>query len=109
MAEEKTAPKKAKKETKKAEKTPVVDPWTILQYPLLTEKSISEIEKENKLVFIVNRKSSKKQIKWAVERALEVKIEKINTAIDQQGRKKAWVKLAKEFKAVDIATRFGML
>ena len=85
------------------------DPWSILQYPLLTEKSIGKIEKENKIAFIVDRRANKKEIKWAIEKALEVKVEKINTEIDQKGRKKAWVKLAKGFNATDIATRFGML
>ena len=96
-------------EEKKMEKYPAVDPWTIIQYPLFTEKSIGRIEKENKLIFIVNRTSNKKQIRWAIEKALEVKIDKVWTMIDQKGRKKAWVKLAKGYNATDIATRFGML
>ena len=87
----------------------MADPWKVVQYPLLVEKTISMIEKENKLVFIVRRGSSKKQIKWSIEKLLEVKIENINTLIDRKGRKKAIVKLAKEFSATDIATRFGML
>ncbi|MBR9682398.1 MAG: 50S ribosomal protein L23 [Candidatus Aenigmarchaeota archaeon] len=90
-------------------KRPLVDPWTIILQPYLTEKSIGKIETENKLVFIVNRKSTKKNIKWAVQKALDVKVEKIQTTIDQKGRKKAWIKLAKGFSASDIATRFGML
>ena len=61
------------------------------------------------MVFIVNRRANKKQIKWAVEKVLEVKVESINTMIDQKGRKKAWVRLSKDFSASDIATKFGML
>lgn len=90
-------------------KKPFTDPWKIILQPYLTEKSISKIEIENKLVFIVKRTSTKKNIKWAVERALEVKVDNIKTSIDQKGRKKAWIKLAKGFNAADIATRFGML
>ncbi|MBN2202605.1 MAG: 50S ribosomal protein L23 [Candidatus Aenigmarchaeota archaeon] len=86
-----------------------MDPWTILQYPLLTEKSISRIETENKLVFIVDRKSNKKQVKWATEKAFNVKVIEVRTLIDRKGRKKAWVQLAKEYQAADIATRLGML
>lgn len=91
------------------ERTMTVDPWTILSYPLLTEKSIGRIETENKLVFIVNRKSSKKQIKWATEKAFSVKVTGVQTLIDRKGRKKAWVQLSKEYPAADIATRLGML
>lgn len=94
---------------KKEEKMPVVDPWTILLYPLLTEKSIGRIETENKLVFIVKRKSNKKQIKWATERAFNVKVMDVKTLIDRKGRKKAWIQLAKEYPAAEIATRLGML
>ena len=85
------------------------DPWEIILQPYLTEKSIGKIEAENKLVFIVNRKSNKKQIQWAVEKALDVKVDEVTSLIDQKGRKKAWVKLAKGYSAGDIATRFGML
>jgi ribosomal protein uL23 len=93
----------------KAERQLLVDPWDILLHPLLTEKAIGKIEKENKLVFIVNMDSSKKQIEWAMEKAFDVKVDKVSTMIDRKGRKKAWIKLSKEFSAADIATRLGML
>lgn len=98
-----------KSKQKKDERAPLVDPWSILLHPLLTEKAIGKIESENKLIFIVNRKSDKKQIKWATERAFSVKVDNVSTLIDRKGRKKAWVKLSKEFSASDIATRLGML
>lgn len=93
----------------KEKKTFIADPWKTINYPLLSEKAIGKIETENKLVFIVDRKSTKKQIKWAVEKALEVKVDSVKTMITQKGKKKAWVKLTKDFSAGDIATRFGML
>jgi len=97
-------------EKKKEEKMILlVDPWKILLYPLLTEKTIGKIETENKLVFIVDRKSNKRQIKWATEKALSVKVDSVNTMIDRKGRKKAWIKLSKEYPASEIATRLGML
>ena len=85
------------------------DPFKVLKYPLLTEKGVSVIEKENKIVFIVDRRANKKQIKKAFERLFEVKVEKVNTVIDRKGRKKAYIKLAKEYKASDIATRLGIV
>ena len=94
---------------KKDEKKLLVDPWSILLNPLLTEKAIGKIESENKLIFIVNRKSSKRQIKWATEKAFSVKVDGVRTMIDRKGRKKAWIKLSKEYSASDIATRLGML
>jgi large subunit ribosomal protein L23 len=86
-----------------------VDAWSIIIHPLLTEKSIAVVESQNKLTFNVRPNSTKKQIKWAIENALAVKVGSVNTLIDRQGRKRATVTLAKGFKAADIATRFGML
>lgn len=103
------AEKKAKKVEEKMAKAPSVEPWQILQYPLLTEKSVGRVETENKLVFVVRRDSNKKQIKWAAEHALGVKVASVCTTIDQKGRKKAVIKLTKDFPAMDVAMRFGML
>ncbi|MEM5882723.1 MAG: 50S ribosomal protein L23 [Candidatus Aenigmatarchaeota archaeon] len=86
-----------------------MDPYKILRYPYLTEKSISLVEKENKIVFIVDRKATKKQIKEAFEKLFEVKVEKINTEITLKGEKKAYIKLKPEYKAIDVATKLGMV
>lgn len=86
-----------------------MDPFEILKHPYLTEKSISLVEKENKIVFIVNRKANKKEIKEAFEKLFEVKVESVNTQIMPNGEKKAIIKLKPEFKASDIATKLGMV
>jgi len=97
------------KKVVKKDRPLLVDPWSIVVTPLLTEKAIGMIEREGKLVFIVNRKSTKPQIRWAVEKVIETKISSVQTLIDRKGRKKAFVKLVDKAKATDIATRFGML
>ena len=84
-----------------------MDPYKVLSYAYLTEKSIGFVEKENKLVFVVNRKSNKKQIKQAVEKAFEVKVAKINTQI-KGGEKRAYIKLKPESKAIDVAVKLGL-
>lgn len=86
-----------------------MDPFKIIRYPHMSEKSVSLIERENKIVFIVNRKATKKQIKEAVEKLFEVKVDKINTEITFKGEKKAYVKLRPEYKALDVATKLGMV
>jgi large subunit ribosomal protein L23 len=85
------------------------DPFDVIKYPLLTEKAVSLIETQNKIVFIVDRRANKKQIAKAVEKLFEVKVEDVKTLIDRKGRKKAYVKLAPEYKATDLATRLGMI
>ncbi len=86
-----------------------MDVYKILRYPYLTEKSISLVEKENKIVFIVDRKAKKKEIKEAFEKLFEVKVESVNTQIMPTGEKKAIIKLKPEFKASDIAAKLGMV
>ena len=98
-----------KKEKKKIEAAPLVDPWTILQYPHLTEKSIGLVEGRNTLVFIVDSRVTKPQVKWAIERAFDVSVRSVNILNDQKNRKKAFVKLVPENNALDIATRLGMI
>ncbi len=86
-----------------------MDPYKIIIRPVITEKAIDKIEKENTLVFIVDIKATKHMIKRAVEEIFKVKVVKVNTLITPQGEKKAYVKLAKEYSAVDIASRLGIL
>lgn len=84
-----------------------MDPYKILSYAYLTEKAVGLVEKENKLVFIVNRKADKRQIKEAIEKAFDVKVAKVNTQI-KGGEKKAYVKLKPESKAIDVAVKLGL-
>lgn len=86
-----------------------MDPYRILRYSHMTEKSVALIEKENKIVFIVNRKSDKKQIKDAVEKVFEVKVDKVNTLITSSGEKKAFVKIKSPAKAIDVAVKLGIV
>ena len=78
--------------------------YGIVKFPLITEKSIRLNERENKIIFIVDKKSNKNDIKNAVERIFNVRVVKINTTILQNGRKKAFVRLANENPARDIIT-----
>lgn len=102
MAEKKES-KKMKEETKER------DPWKVLMYPQLAEKSMNMVELENKLVFIVNKNAKKEQIKEAVEKQFNVRVIKINVEITRKGEKKAYVKLHPDDSAADIASRMGML
>ncbi|OYT42588.1 MAG: 50S ribosomal protein L23 [Candidatus Aenigmarchaeota archaeon ex4484_224] len=86
------------------------DPFKILKYPIVTEKTILMIDRDNKITFAVDRKASKKEIKEAFEKLFEVKVEKVNTLIDmKRGIKKAYIKLKKEFSARDVATKLGIV
>jgi len=86
-----------------------LDPYDTILYPIMTEVTSRILETENKLVFIVNVKATKADVKRAVEELYEVAVEKVNLAITPKGEKKAFVKLHPEYKAVDVAIKLGIL
>ena len=54
---------------------------TILIKPLITEKSEMISEKENKACFVVHRRANKIEIKNAIEKAYNVSVVSVNTAV----------------------------
>lgn len=81
----------------------------VIQYPLISEDTVTLIEKENKITFIVSRKAGKNDVKRAVEELYEADVDTVNTLITMDGRKKAYVKFKPEFKAADLAVKLGIL
>jgi large subunit ribosomal protein L23 len=86
-----------------------MDPYSVILYPLMTEAASLMVEKENKLVFIVDLKANKIDVKRAVEQLYEVKVNDVNIQITHTGEKKAFVRLNPDFKAADIAIKLGIL
>jgi large subunit ribosomal protein L23 len=87
----------------------VKDPQKVLLNPLATEKAVRVIESENKLIFSVAHDATKKDVKHAVEVLYEVKVMKVNLERTPRGRKCAYVKLAPEFSAEELAMKLGMV
>ena len=81
----------------------------VIKYPMMTERSVNMIENENKLVFIVDRRANKDDIKAAVKELYEVEATTVNTLITTKGEKKAFVKLSDDHDASDVAIRLGIL
>jgi large subunit ribosomal protein L23 len=86
-----------------------MDVTEIINFPLMTESASLMVEKDNKLIFIVNRNAGKADVKRAVEILYEVKVKKVNLLITPQGVKKAFVKLTPEYRASDVAIKLGIL
>ncbi|MFO7796001.1 MAG: 50S ribosomal protein L23 [Promethearchaeati archaeon] len=82
--------------------------YKIIKRPLITEKTFDLIERENKLVLIVDKLSNKSQIKRAIEKIYNVKVLKVNTLITPKGQKKAFIKLHPDYSAQDIAIDLGI-
>ena len=86
-----------------------MDPFNIIKNPLSTEKSIRLMEAENTLVFVVQKKANKDQIKKAIEALFKVKVRRVNTLVTPEGKKRAYVKFSPDTPAVDIATQLGLM
>ncbi|HLC99134.1 MAG TPA: 50S ribosomal protein L23 [Candidatus Nanoarchaeia archaeon] len=86
-----------------------MEPHKVIKYPLSTEKSIRLMESENKLIFVVDMNSDKKDIKDAVEKLFKAKVEKVNVLVSSGGQKRAYVKFADESPAIDVATQLGLM
>jgi len=81
----------------------------IIKYPVSTEKNIRIMEAENKLIFVVNKKANKLEIKRSLEKMFNIKVLKVNTLIDHTGKKKAFIKLDSKTPAIDLATKLGIM
>ncbi|EXJ79978.1 large subunit ribosomal protein L23Ae [Capronia epimyces CBS 606.96] len=82
---------------------PRLDHHKIIVHPLNTESAMKKIEEHNTLVFIVDVKANKRQIKEALKKLYDVDTVKINTLIRPDGKKKAFARLTTDVDALDIA------
>ncbi|KAI9704679.1 MAG: 60S ribosomal protein L25 [Bogoriella megaspora] len=82
---------------------PRLDEHKIIIHPLNTESAMKKIEENNTLVFVVDVKANKQQIKMALKKLYDVDTVKINTLIRPDGRKKAFARLTPDVDALDIA------
>uniref|UniRef100_A0A6U3U266 Large ribosomal subunit protein uL23 N-terminal domain-containing protein n=1 Tax=Ditylum brightwellii TaxID=49249 RepID=A0A6U3U266_9STRA len=101
--------RKPKYASKSTPKKNTMDKYSIIKYPLTTESSMKLIEDSNTLVFIVDIKANKRQIKAAVKDLYNIECEKVNTLITPRGLKKSYVRLSKDFDALDVANRVGVI
>lgn len=66
---------------KSAPRTNKLDHYAIIKHPLTTESAMKKIEDNNTLVFIVDMRANKPQIKAAVKKLYEIDASKVNTLI----------------------------
>lgn len=88
---------------------PRLDKYSIIHHPLTTESAMKKIEDNNTLVFIVNIKANKPQVKSAVKKLYDIDVAKVNTLIRPDGQKKAYVRLAPDYDALDVANKIGII
>lgn len=76
--------------------------------PLMTEKAVMMIERDNIISFEVSMTKTKGDIKKEVEELLNAKVDKIRTLI-KKNKKYAYVKLKGDVLAIDVATKLGLM
>lgn len=86
------------------------DPRDIIVAPVVSEKTYSLMD-EGKYTFIVDQKSSKPEIKQAIESIFDVKVAKVNT-LNRQGKRRrtrsGWGK-RKDTKRAIVALKDGSI
>ncbi|AYK15569.1 MAG: 50S ribosomal protein L23 [Methanosarcina flavescens] len=79
-----------------------------INYPFVTEKAMMLLD-ENKLQFIVDPRSNKKQIAEDVEKLYGFKVKSVRTMTTMKGTKKAVLTFEDPESAHEIATRIGLM
>ncbi len=64
-----------------------MEPYQIIKRPLITEKGMRQHEESHTVVFRVDPRANKVQIKHAVETLFQVTVTKVNT-LNMQGKKR---------------------
>jgi len=102
-------PRVPKYQRKSVLHAPRMDEYRIIVSPLNTESAMKKIEEHNTLVFLVDIKANKRQIKDAVKKLWDVQAAKVNTLIRPDGKKKAYVRLTSDHDALDVANKIGFI
>jgi len=85
------------------------DAFRVIKHPLTTESAMKKIEDTNTLVFIVDRRATKIRVKQAVKKLYNIDVARVNTLIRPDGEKKAYVKLAPDCDALEVANKIGII
>lgn len=84
-----------------------MNPYDIVLHPVVTEKTMFNMDNNNTLEFLVKIDASKPEIKRAIEELFTVKVYKVTTRITKDG-KRAVVRFPEDVSAEDIGTRIGV-
>lgn len=86
-----------------------LDQYQVLMYPIVTESAMKNMIENNTLVFLVDVRSDKTNIKDAFEMICKIRTTKVNTLTTFRGTKKAFIKLGPDYNAIDVAKKFKFI
>lgn len=86
-----------------------LDQYQVLMSPLVTESAMKNMIENNTLVFLVDVRSDKANIKNVFEMICKIRTTKVNTLTTFRGTKKAFIKLGPDYNAIDVAKKFKFI
>ena len=82
---------------------------SVLMYPIATEKALNMVETQNTITYVVDLRADKKKIKGEFEKVFNVKVARVNIAIEPYNEKRAYIRLEKESSAPDVAKKLKLV
>ena len=86
-----------------------LDLYAIIKFPLTTESALNKREDNSTPVFIVEVKANEHQIDQDVKKLYDIDVAKVNTLLRPDGEKKAYVHLAPDYDALDVANKIEII
>ena len=80
----------------------------IIKDVLRTEKAVQQASMNKTIVFVVDMKATKPEIKREIENLFNVKVKKIRTHINFKGQKLAYVRFADEVNVEELASNLNV-
>ncbi len=80
-----------------------------LMYPIATEKALNMVDKDNIILYVVDSRCTKTDVKKEFEQTFGVKVKSINTSLTMRNVKKAYIRIDPKFKASDIARKLKLV
>ena len=81
----------------------------VLLEPVISDKNMTGMEKRNTLTFIVCPQANKATIRAAFKKRFGLKVRKVNTMHTPKGLKKAFIRLGNDAKALELASKIGII
>jgi large subunit ribosomal protein L23Ae len=109
-AKAKVAPKTSKPRYEHTAVTPVSEKrneFKIIRGSVTSDKATRKLEDENTMVFWVDLRAKKPQIRKAINKLYHVSPVNISTIVTSKCLKKAYVRLPSDFEAINIANEMG--
>lgn len=85
------------------------DPYKIIISPIASETTMKKVDESNMLVFMVDIRANKNQIRTAFKKLYNAEVQDVNTLIRPNNTKKAFIKLTPDSDALDIANEIGYI